>query len=566
VEAAAPRTDEELARKARVVFLLRFLVALACAVALAVFESGDVFSSPRFRYAYILLLCVCILDLAYVPLLRHLGLKAGQVVLHLVIDIAAISTLAYLTGGYLSAFVFLYFGSVLAAGYLLAPIPAYAISALAVAGLGGVSLIFHTAHSGFALPLIPSPMAEPFIKAHEELSSLIGNLFLQALAFFTVSFLGSRLLRRASEERIVIEEIIESMGDGVITVDRHGNVAVMNHSVRSIFEVDPSVPVVGRSLQEILAVHGDLGRRLVQGRQEQFETLIARRDRRPLAAVISTWPIGEDLRRPRGTVAIVKDLTLEKEVEEVRKTAERLKGIREMAAGIAHEIRNPLASIRGSIQELTTSAVVSPEDRQLMSIILKESDRLNDIITEFLELTAKRGLMPRKVFITDLVSDVVQLLSRRLELGESNIRNEVTEPMEVSVDVNQIKVVFFNIGLNALQAMRKPGLLHIKAHAQESYLSTGVDRSQRTRVPGVSIAFLDTGPGIDSETLPKIFMPFFSTRPRGTGIGLSLAQRTVDAHGGILSVDSTPGTGTTFTVWIPRDIETAESGKPQGKT
>jgi two-component system sensor histidine kinase PilS (NtrC family) len=554
---ASDRPEGDLGRKARIVFLFRFLIALACATALAIIEGGDVFSSHRFRYAYILLLGSCVLDLAYVPLLRHLGLRSFQVLLHVVVDFLVISALVYLTGGTSSEFILLYFAPLLAAAYLLPFNLGISAPLLAILGHLVVVGIFHWAPGARALPFVSPEIGESFLKNHEDLSPLLGGLFLRALAFLAVFILGTRLLRSVSEERIVISEIIESMGEGILTIDRAGRLALVNRSARLILGLNPRANLSGRPIREVFGggEMGELARRLLEGKDRQFETILHQGKGRPLAVQVATWPIEDEKEKSRGTVAIVKDLTLEKEIEEIRSTADRLKGIREMAAGIAHEIRNPLASIRGSIQELSTGAAVEDEDRKLMSIILKESDRLDNIITEFLELTSRRTLSPRAVDLAEIIEDVALLLSKRPEKKRSKIRTELGEDLTARVDVEQIREVFFNLGINALQAMSNPGVLLIKAHPLESYIPVDAEGLSRKKAPGISISFMDTGAGIDADTLKKILTPFFSTKPKGTGIGLALVQRTVDAHGGTLSVDSSEGTGTTFTLWIPRNLE-----------
>ncbi len=561
MEQAADRQDESLWRKARVVFIVRFVVALACAAALAFFEGGDIFSSAGFRNSYILLLLACVLDLLYVPAAKALGFRTLQIGVQLTFDELLITAIVYLTGGIQSPFTLLYFGPIIAACWLLPKLASCAFPVMAAAGLFAVNLAFHYSAEDAVLPFIPRELSETFVKDHGDLPRLLGNLFIRALAFLAVFLLGLRLLRRVDPERIVIEEIIESMGEGIITVDKAGRIALLNKSARAILDIRVKGSAAGLGLGAVLA--GDslakLAENLRRGTEARFETVIKRENRKPVAASISTWPIKDEKGRFRGTVAILKDLTLEKEIEDVRNAADRLKGIREMAAGIAHEIRNPLASIRGSIQELTTGALVSEADRKLMGIILKESDRLNNIITEFLELTTKRALNTRLVNLSEVIDEVVTLLSKRPEKGESKIRVETAGDIQARVDLEQMRQVFFNLGLNAIQAMNGKGSLLIKAHPQESVLARGSDAHSGARAAGVSVAFMDTGPGIDKETLPMIFTPFFSTKPKGTGIGLSLAQRSVDAHGGSLRVDTKPGTGTTFTIWIPRNLE--EDGK-----
>jgi signal transduction histidine kinase len=244
----------------------------------------------------------------------------------------------------------------------------------------------------------------------------------------------------------------------------------------------------------------------------------------------------------RGAVAIFNDLTLRRQMEKVTERAERFRALLEMSAGIAHEIRNPLASIRGAAQELEATALPDEDDRRLMGVVLRESDRLDKIVSEFLEYASDRPVDLALVDVCEVVNEVVTLLRAREE-GKGAVFQVDTPPqLVVKCSPDQLKQVFLNLGLNALEACGLGGRVIFRC---------GPAHNPGDPRLGARVEIEDNGPGIPKDDMKRLFSPFFTTKPRGTGMGLAIARKIITAHGGTIALDSVEGKGTTVRMWLP---------------
>jgi two-component system sensor histidine kinase PilS (NtrC family) len=238
-------------------------------------------------------------------------------------------------------------------------------------------------------------------------------------------------------------------------------------------------------------------------------------------------------------VITFQDLTQIRALEETSKRQDRLAAIGRMAASIAHEIRNPLAAMRGSIQMLRTEMEGESAQTELMEIILRESDRLNRIITDFLTYARPRSIVHATVDIGDLLKQTFTLLRHSPEVKESQtIAEDIpSESLFAEADAEQIRQVFWNLARNALQAMNQGGTLRAEVGNAGS--------NGRVR-----ITFSDTGRGMSPEQVEHLFEPFSSTTG-GTGLGLSIVYQIIRDHGGTINVRSREGRGTTITIELP---------------
>jgi two-component system sensor histidine kinase PilS (NtrC family) len=241
----------------------------------------------------------------------------------------------------------------------------------------------------------------------------------------------------------------------------------------------------------------------------------------------------------RGVIAVFTDLTEVVEMRERVRKADRLAAVGELAAGIAHELRNPLASISGSIEVLAGELELGGEDRRLMDLITRESDRLDRIISDFLEYARLRPPSRASVAIDTVLEEVLVLLRNNAPKSEGvdiRLARRGNLP-EVRADDEQMRQVFMNLGVNSCEAMRGGGTLEIVAEP------VGGD--------WVRVAFRDTGPGIDPELVGRLFEPFFTTKEGGTGLGLALANRIVEAHGGRIEYRARARGGAEFMIMLP---------------
>jgi signal transduction histidine kinase len=232
-------------------------------------------------------------------------------------------------------------------------------------------------------------------------------------------------------------------------------------------------------------------------------------------------------------------------MEEMTRRAERFQALLEMSASMAHEIRNPLASIRGAAQELQTSRLPGEDDRQLLNVVIRESDRLDEIISEFLDYASDRPMEMGLCDVAEVLHETVLLLEAR---GNRNVefRKEIPRSMLIRGAPDKLKQVFLNLGINALDACTqnmKIGHLLVRC--------TPSGGPQPDRREGVLVEVSDDGCGIARENMGRLFEPFFTTKPKGVGMGLAIARKIVQAHGGEITMESQEGKGSTVKVWLP---------------
>jgi two-component system, NtrC family, sensor histidine kinase PilS len=270
----------------------------------------------------------------------------------------------------------------------------------------------------------------------------------------------------------------------------------------------------------------------------RFETSCLTSEGMRLRLGYSISPLSTETGVTTGFVITFQDLTQVRSLEETSRRQDRLAAIGRMAASIAHEIRNPLAAMRGSIQMLRSEVPNDSSQAELMEIILRESDRLNNIITDFLSYARPRSLVPARVDVGDLLHQTFALLHHSPEIGENQtVAADVPdEHLFAEADEGQLKQVFWNLARNALQAMPQGGTLRA---------TLAKNSNSRLR-----IAFTDTGRGMSPDQVEHLFEPFSSTTG-GTGLGLSIVYQIIRDHGGTINVRSREGQGTTITVELP---------------
>jgi len=247
-----------------------------------------------------------------------------------------------------------------------------------------------------------------------------------------------------------------------------------------------------------------------------------------------------------GNILIFQDLTRLREMEEHLKRADRLAAVGKMAAGIAHEIRNPLASISGSIEILKDDPGSSPQNQQLMGIVLREVNQLNSLIADFLLFARPISPGKEKIHLNRLIEEILQMFTHGPDFNQRiRLETQFQDELHIQGDPHQIRQVFWNLFINAAQAMPEGGTLRVELRKNSfpPAISGG-------RVHG-EISVIDSGTGIGAEDLEKIFDPFFTTKERGTGLGLSIVHSIVEGYGGKVTVQSRKGKGSVFSVYLP---------------
>ena len=502
-----------------------------------------------------LLAATYLLSAVYLALLGRVRNPAWLAEVQIYGDVILETILIYLTGGPYSVFPFLYLVSILTASIMVAPRESFGVATVAVFAYG---ITLGSQFYRWLPPAVDLPITR---NVGMEGSLTILLISANFCACFLMAYLGTYLagrLRQARGEahrseaslaalRALHEDIVQSIASGLLTFDRRGAVISVNRAAEALcgrrevelrgvrwetlFPAAPPFPKVLEGMEDGAT------------RRTRSETELVRADgpRLPVGMSLSF------LRRGRGVTCSFQDLTDIKRMEEQVRQADRLAAIGRLAAGLAHEIRNPIGSIRGSVEVLRESLNPQGDDRRLMDIVLRESDRLDAIIRDFLQFSRPPHLVRVPTDITAMLDEILLMLSNHsgvqgTQAPRVEIRRDGAESTaKADVDPSQMRQALWNLCLNAVEAMPQGGELRVGVH-------TTAPESGRTRM---EITVEDTGVGITAAALTQVFEPFFTTKPQGTGLGLAIAHRIVEDHGGEIRVQSEPWRGTRFTISLP---------------
>jgi len=346
--------------------------------------------------------------------------------------------------------------------------------------------------------------------------------------------------RTLAEMRTYTENVVKSMADGLISLDNDGKVVTLNRRAGEILGA-PEGELKGKEVGEVLgqnirALLGSENRRPII---HDKELEVPDRSGRLIPLSLSVAPLLDEMNQEIGSVVLIRDLREIRDLQEKVRRSAHLASLGRLAAGVAHEIRNPLSSIRGFAQYFIHRLKGQEEEQGYASIMVKEVDRLNRVITELLDFARPKEPYKELYALEEILEHSLKLLEP--ELAKKNVQiekaYEPTLPL-VLVDRDQLSQAFLNILLNSLESMDGGGRIRV-----------GVKR--RSGSPSVEVAISDTGRGIPPEDLPKIFEPFFSTKRKGTGLGLSIVHQIVERHGGDIAVESKERGGTAFFITLP---------------
>jgi two-component system, NtrC family, sensor histidine kinase PilS len=460
-------------------------------------------------------------------------------------DVALITTIVHITGGSLSPFAALYILATACASLLL-PVG----GGLLIAALGNV-LYF----------------ADVIVLQGTSLGlAVILQLGVFAVTALGVAYLGARLQeagvnREALAQQLVVaklqaEDVLKNIRSGIITIDVNGRILFANSMAgrllgfddetvraRSIQEiVAPSAPALSAALEK--AVHGH--ERVTRGEAE----ITVNGRTFPIGFTTTTMTANGSPDNMSGTV-IFQDISDNKRLEELRLRAERLEAVAELSASLAHEIKNPLASIRSAVEQLAARGRATEDERVLATLIVRESDRLSRLLSEFLDFARVRATRGERVNMGEVAQAAVRLADTHPDRksGVSVTCVTPTEPLLVEGDEDLLHRAIFNITLNAVQAApATSGRVTVELSRLDlEQIPTGVP----FEVSAISLRVSDNGPGIPIELRERVFDPFFTTKTGGTGLGLPIVHRAIEAHRGFVFMDSS-SKGTRFTVLLPQ--------------
>ena len=502
------------------------------------------------RAFYVLGAGTYLLTLIYAGLYRRLKERPLFMALQLCGDLGVVTGLIYATGGSESPLSFLYLIVIITASLVLFRRGGFliAVGAWVLYALLLEDIYFRV------LPVYPRGGVEGAdLSEHRILYLLFAHLF----SFLVVAYLSSHvseMLRRTGESlearendlaelRAFNEDILTSINSGLLTTTLSGRITYTNRAACDITG-HPASSLAGMEIPRLLqAADGfleEVGRALEHSNRHRFEREFTARDGQARFLGFTASILRNKEGVPLGFIFIFQDLTDIRVLEEEVGLKKRMAALGEMAAGVAHELRNPLASISGSVQFLKRDLPAGSSQAELMEIILKESRRLDQTIRDFL-LFAKPGpFTAEQVDLAALLSDSLKLLQNSEEFRETHrVRTQFhPEQIPVKVDPNRMRQVFWNLSKNALKAMPSGGTLTVKALGE-------MDQQ-------VLVSFADEGEGMPDSEIEKNFQPFHGSFQHGTGLGLAIVYRIVQEHLGRIRVKSRRGAGTEIQILLPK--------------
>lgn len=461
--------------------------------------------------------------------------------LQAIFDAALITTVVHMTGGADSDFATLYVPLIAVIAVLMPPQSTALVTTLV--GLVYFADIFF-GHRG--APIAP-------------------GLFIQLGVFAAVAavtaYFASRVKVMGAERealagelqqvRLEADDVLRNLRTGVMTVDASGKLLYSNPAAEALlgFSADewrdkPIMPELARLAPEFWAAIIATARRGV--RLMRVEASVRRGDR--------VFPIGlttTTIEGPRGDLprvtAIFADISDSKRLQELHLRAERLEAVAELSSSLAHEIKNPLASIRSSVEQLSRSSRANPDEKFLANLIVRESDRLSRLLSEFLDFSRVRVTEYRVLDLVEVAGAAARLIEEREDFPEGAEITLEGSPTPMEGDEDLVHRVVSNLVLNALQAAGTGAKVEVRigpASPGDLPSGAGIENPVRLQIS-------DNGPGIPDAVRERLFEPFVTGRVGGTGLGLAIVQRAVEAHRGLVMVDSVTGSGTTFTIFFP---------------
>lgn len=545
-----PKGTPPIKAKLLAMMVFRVVIALAFLGMTSWFQiKAEGFSYQTLYPLYAVVITICLLTILYsygVGRVRNLVLFSY---VQITIDIMLITAIVYVTGGFESYLFLLYPVSIIGGAILLSKRGSFFTASLSAVSYGAlIGADFYG-----ALPLKYKAFWVPANPSWEEILTTIST---NILAFFVVAYLGGHLAEKSVKAEQELKEkgvdfenlerlnrqIVENISSGIMTLDSAMRITSFNTAAESI---------TGYTLREVYLkdvngiFHGLMSGDRPPQQGMRADMRFKRKDLRELflGLTVSGGP-GADM----SWIVIFQDLTQLKVMEEQIRRIEKLRALGELSVGIAHEIRNPLASISGSIQVLKGDLRLGGEDGRLMEIVINETERLNALITDFL-LFAKPVQEKRERFdLGGLLRETAEMFRHSPEAKGLGISADVEDGIYIDGDRRQISQVFWNLLLNSAQAAGGNGTIEV---------SVSLTRSNNA-LPGIKpvaeIQVKDNGIGIAPEDIGRIFDPFFTTKERGTGLGLAIAHRIVESHSGTIEVQSAAGRGSVFTVSLPAAV------------
>ena len=548
--------DEKDKRRLRFLIIYRVIIMtlfLGIAIYIEIKKQGSPVSSNSIYLLYSVIALTYIISVVYALLLKYSKDLRFNIYLQLTVDIILITFLVYFTGSFRSNYSLLYTLVII-----------YSVIFLGRRGgliVASASCIFY----GLLLDLefygwLPSIS---FVDRDYNVSAgdVLIRVLVHIVSFYIIAFLASFVVEQEKKTRYLLQEkesafaqldllfrsIIESVDTGVMTMDLQGRIKTFNRAAEEITGF-PLRDIENRQIEDFFPEFMPFfsAQNANVQNKNRMETIIKGEKGIKIHLGCSISPLKDKNEKQIGNILIFQDITEIRLMEENLEKSKRLALIGEMAAGLAHEMRNPLASITGSIELLKQGLNLDGTDKRLMQIILRGKNQLDSFVRDFLLLARPIPLSRELVDVNMVAEEVLENMKLSSEWSSKiKIMKVFSDNAAIFANRGQIRQIIHNLVLNAVQAMEKGGVLSV-----ETALVKLDDKKEYAE-----IKITDTGCGIDQENLREIFEPFFTNKDKGTGLGLTIVGRIVEGYSGKIKIESNINIGTSCAVWLPAKDE-----------
>jgi len=503
-----------------VLILARFLLIIACGITLLMqkIRFPDIVALLETLEGFFLLV-MFIINILYLILSHYIHRYSKQfIIFQITLDIIAETILIYLTGGTLSLFITLYFATIFSAALLINPNISYLYASFASIGISLVTALYFMASIGqIYLPFIPRQLYDAI--SEKNVSFYKAYLFAQCAGFYLVAFFISRYSRYNITQHSLHQEILENLSDAVIVLDKKQLLIYINKAAQNLLQISPrpNQPLLNQLHPDD---HKEIIRTISMKQPQHYKTEI-QQENGIIPIEIQLTPFFTK-KKLEYHILIIQDISDQKRIQEEMLKTKQFQTISEIAAMIAHEIRNPLACIRGASQELQTFYTSQDMQYSLLDITIKESDRIEKIIKEFLNFSRHKQPSIRILNISEHLKEFTFYLQKRSDMQQTNIQQEIEPDLYAQADPEQLRQVLYNVAINAIESTKEMLQLSISAH--QCTLETHMPDTRKFTIQErlkkyVHIQIQDNGNGFYVDNKEKLFSPFYTTKQQGTAWG-----------------------------------------------
>ncbi len=554
--------DEELLLRIKAIMVIRIVFLTGFVSLLIAFERQSTTEIPVI-YLSGVIIAAYTLSISYALFLRSRRNFQLLAWIQVIGDLLVVGGLIFTTGGIESPLSFLFLFVIISASVMLPRAACYLTAS-------GASILY-----GMLVDLEYFNVIEPiyfFPKTQVSYQGAYGFyiIALHVASYFAVAYLSSILnhrlrlikdeLRNKSIDLQKLQEfhtnVVQNMGNGLLTTDRSGRITSVNTACETItgYSLDECLGKTCFTILPMPALKSFFDQEVNDPLPLHIKDECNRKDGENIWVVMKISQLISPQKESgtlEGYICVFEDLTEIRMLEEKMKQSEQLAAVGKFSAGLAHEIRNPLASLSGSIQVLKEIPQLDTDSKRLMEIVLKETERLNSIVTDFLSFSQPRKIKSTVIDLTQLLQDLVVLMKNSNEYDPSIQIKLVAPPDHIIIqsEEDRIKQVVWNLCMNGIQAMRSAGTLTIELKNVQGYRHRDFETDRK----GVLLIVEDQGRGIGPEEMKQIFDPFFTTRDEGVGLGLATVSQIVQRFAGHIGVDSEEDRGTRFEIFIPQE-------------